>query len=181
MALPLRFILTGLAALFAGTIFLVARPIILAGYHYSAEVLAATHLFVLGWICSVIMGAMYHLVPVALETRLHSERLARWQFVLHVIGFMGMVLTFQFSDLKHVEYFGLIVAIGVGLFVYNLARTLVRIPRWNVVAAGIAASLFWLSLASIWPRQRLCLKSIPSIPSPPCTRTPISAGWASLS
>jgi hypothetical protein len=53
MALPLRFILTGILALFAGMVFLSARPIILAGYHYSPEVLAATHLFVLGWICSI--------------------------------------------------------------------------------------------------------------------------------
>jgi hypothetical protein len=147
MALPLGFILTGIAALFAGAIFLVARPIVLAGYHYSPEVLAATHLFVLGWICSVIMGAMYQLVPVALETRLHSERLARWHFVLHVIGFAGMAVMFQVWNLKQVGHFGSIMAIGVGLFVCNLARTLARIPRWNVIAIGIAASLVWLSLA----------------------------------
>jgi hypothetical protein len=51
---------------------------------------------------------------------------------------------FRIWDLKQVGHFGSVLAIGVGLFVYNLARTLARIPRWNVVAAGIAASLFWL-------------------------------------
>lgn len=146
VALPLRFILTGLPALLAGSVWLVARPIVLAGYHYSPEVLAATHLFVLGWICSVIMGAMYQLVPVALETRLHNERLARWHFALHAIGFFGMVVMFNLENMKQVGHFGSIVAIGVGLFVYNLARTLARIPRWNVVAFGIASSLCWLSL-----------------------------------
>lgn len=80
---------------------------------------------------------------VALETP-HSERLARWHFVLHVVGFVGMVVMFRIWDLKQVGHFGSVLAIGVGLFVYNLARTLARIPRWNVVAAGIAASLFWL-------------------------------------
>ena len=146
VALPLRFILTGIVALFVGVGWLTARPIILAGYHYSPEVIAATHLFVLGWISSVIMGAMYQLVPVALETRLHNERMARWHFALHVIGFAGMVAMFLLGNMKQVGHFGSAVAIGVGLFVYNLWRTLARIPRWNVVAFGIASSLFWLSL-----------------------------------
>jgi hypothetical protein len=146
VALPLRFILTGIVALVAGSAWLVARPIVLAGYHYSPEALAATHLFVLGWICSVIMGAMYQLVPVALETRLHSQRLARWHFALHVIGFLGMVVMFGLENMKQVGHFGSIVAIGVGLFAYNLARTLARIPRWNVVAAGLVSALVWLSL-----------------------------------
>jgi hypothetical protein len=146
VALPLRFILTGMVALLAGSLWLVLRPDMLATYHYNQYVIAATHLFVLGWIASVIMGAMYQLVPVALETRLHSERLARWHYVLHVTGFVGIVAMFRIWDMKQVGHFGSLLAIGVGLFVYNLARTLARLPRWNVVAAGIAASLGWLSL-----------------------------------
>lgn len=162
VTLPLRFILIGLIALLVGAGWLSARPIILAGYHYSPEVVAATHLFVLGWICSVVMGAMYQLVPVALETRLHSERLARWRFVLHAVGFLGMVFMFRIWNIKQVAYFGTLLATGVGLFVYNLARTLARIPRWNIVAADIAASLGWLSFtviaglylasAKLWPQ-----------------------------
>jgi hypothetical protein len=30
------------------------------------------------------------------------------------------------------------------LFIYNIGRTLLRVPRWNVVAAGVASALFWL-------------------------------------
>src|ERR1022692_795680 len=86
IALPLTFVMTGLLALCAGIGWLVLRPSILAAYHYNQYVIAATHLFVLGWICSVVMGAMYQLVPVALETKLYSQRLARWQFAFHVAG-----------------------------------------------------------------------------------------------
>jgi hypothetical protein len=146
VALPLGFILTGIVSLLAGAAWLVARPILLTGYHYSPEVVAVTHLFVLGWICSVVMGAMYQLVPVALETRLHSERLARWHFVLHVAGFLGMVAMLRVWNVKQIGHFGSVVAFGAGLFIYNLARTLARIPRWNVVAAGIAAALGWLAV-----------------------------------
>ena len=143
-AIPLRFLITGILSLFVGVVWLALRPDILATYHYNQYVIAVTHLFVLGWISSVIMGAMYQLVPVALETRLHSERLARWHFVLHLIGFAGMVAMFWIWDMKQVGHFGSIFGAGVALFAYNLVRTLARIPRWNVIAFGIASALFWL-------------------------------------
>ncbi|HEU5070978.1 MAG TPA: hypothetical protein VFV96_11285 [Verrucomicrobiae bacterium] len=146
IALPLAFVLTGLLALATGTGWIVARPALLATYHYNQHVIAATHLFVLGWICTIIMGAMYQLVPVALETKLHSERLAWVQFAFHVVGFTGMVWMFRQWNMTHVGHFGAVLATGVGLFVYNLGRTLRRVPKWNVTATAVAAALMWISL-----------------------------------
>ena len=162
VSVPLRFVITGLLSLLIGVAWLVSRPILLAGYHYSPEVVALTHLLVLGCITSIVMGAMYQLVPVALETRLHSERLVKWQFVFHVAGFTGMVVMFLLWDMKQVGHFGSILGLGVGLFVYNLVRTLRSAPRWNVIATAIASSLAWLALtvlaglflasARCWPK-----------------------------
>jgi hypothetical protein len=146
VSLPLRFMLTGLVALFFAAGWIIAKPAILASYHYSQYVIAATHLVVLGFICTVVMGAMYQLVPVALETKLYSERLAKWQFVLHVVGFIGMVWMFNVWNMKQVGHFGSVLAVGVGLFVYNMARTLWRVPKWNFVATAITAALVWFSL-----------------------------------
>ncbi len=145
--LPLRFMVAGALALFTGAGLLLARPEILATYHYNQYVIAATHLFVLGWITTIVMGAMYQLVPVALETRLYSERLARFQFLLHVVGFTGMVWSFWTWNMTHVGHFGSVLAVGVGLFGYNIGRTLLRVPRWNLVASSVAAALAWLATA----------------------------------
>ena len=149
VALPLMFTLTGLLALCAGIAWLVVQPSILAAYHYNQNVIAATHLFVLGWICSVVMGAMYQLAPVAFETKLYSEKLARWQFAFHIVGFIGMVWMFRVWNMEQVGHFGSVLAMGVGLFVYNIARTLWRAPKWNVTAASVSAALAWISLAVI--------------------------------
>jgi cbb3-type cytochrome oxidase subunit 1 len=127
-----------------GVVLLVRRPEILATYHYNQYVVAVTHLVVLGWILTVVIGAMYQLVPVALETRLYSERLANWQLVFHVAGFAGMVWMFWTWNMKHVGHFGTVLALGVGMFVWNIARTLCRVPRWSVVATAIVSSLAWL-------------------------------------
>lgn len=138
--------LTGLVALFFAVGWIIAKPSILASYHYNQYVIAATHLVVLGFICTVVMGAMYQLIPVALETKLYSERLAKWQFVIHVIGFIGMVAMFNVWNMKQVGHFGSVLALGVGLFVYNMARTLWRVPKWNLVATAITTALIWFSL-----------------------------------
>src|SRR4030095_14155398 len=53
VSLPLRFLVTGLFALMLGIALLTARPAILSEYHYNQYVIAATHLLVLGWLCSV--------------------------------------------------------------------------------------------------------------------------------
>jgi hypothetical protein len=139
--------LAGLLAFAVGVAALIIRPDILATYHYNQYVISVTHLLVLGWITTIVMGAMYQLVPVALETKLYSERLARWQFVFHLVGVTGMVWMFWTWDMKHVGHFGSVLTVGVGLFVYNIFRTLLRVPRWNVIATAVASALVWLSLA----------------------------------
>jgi hypothetical protein len=149
MSLPLRFMLTGLVALIVALAWVVVRPSVLAGYHYNQYVIAVTHLVVLGFVCSAVMGAMYQLVPVVLETKLYSERLAKWQFGIHLVGFVGMVWMFRVWDMKQVGHFGSVLALGVGLFVYNIARTLLRVPKWNVIATAIAAALTWFTLTIV--------------------------------
>jgi hypothetical protein len=93
------------------------------------------------------MGAMYQLVPVALETKLFSERLAQIQFAFHATGFIGMVWAFQNWNLKLVGQFGILLAAGVVLFAFNIAQTLRRVPKWNVIATSVASSLVWVLLA----------------------------------
>lgn len=175
IVLPLSFILTGLLALCAGVAWLVARPSLLAAYHYNQYVIAVTHLFVLGWICSIVMGAMYQLVPVALETRLYSERLAWLQFALHCAGFIGMVWMFDTWNMKQVGHFGCVFGLGVGLFVYNLVQTLWRVPRWNVTATAVAAALGWISFAicaGLSIATAKCLNDLES--SPPSAASGVS-------
>lgn len=143
-SVPLSFIAVGIVSLLAGMCWLVIHPETLAAYHYNQHIIALTHLFTLGWICSVIMGAMYQLIPVALETKLYNERLPAWHLALHIAGFIGMVWMFSGWNITGVAFFGLVLASGVVLFVYNLSRTLARIPRWNVVAGGVTSALTWL-------------------------------------
>lgn len=145
VTIPLRYLLTGLGALLIGVGTLVVRPELVTQYHYHQHVAAVTHLFVLGFILSIVTGATYQLAPVVLETTLHSERLARWHFPIHVISVGGMVVSFWVWDMKNVGHFGSGLALGVGFFLWNVGRTLGRARHWTLVSVGIASSLVWLA------------------------------------
>lgn len=142
--LPLCFVLVGVLALLVSAGFLLTQSDLLTMYHYTPHLIAITHLFVLGFICSIVMGAMYQLVPVTLETQLFSERLVKWQFAAHTIGFIGMVWSFWSFNMARVGAFGSLLTLGVGLFAFNLARTLAKVKGWNPIKFGIASALFWL-------------------------------------
>lgn len=142
---PLCFVLTGVLSLLVSGGALLAQPDLLAMYHYTPHLIAITHLFVLGFICSIVMGAMYQLVPVTLETQIYSERLVKFQFAAHVIGFVGIVWAFWNFNMAMVGAFGSLLTLGVGLFVFNLACTLAKVKRWNTIKFGITSALLWLS------------------------------------
>ena len=57
-----------------------------------------------------------------------------------------MVWMFQAWNMKQLGHFGSLMAFGVVLFVYNIARTLRRVPKWNVTASAITAALAWIAL-----------------------------------
>lgn len=143
--LPLGFMLTGMLSLVGAAILLAARPDLLATYHYNQHIVAVTHLVVLGFLLSIVSGALYQLVPVVLEARLHSERMARVHYLVHLVSVGGMVWMFWTWNMKQVGHFGSGLAVGIGLLVWNLGRTLLSARRWNPVSFGIASALGWLA------------------------------------
>jgi len=143
VSLPLRFFAAGLLAALVVPVGMLLRPEVLSTYHYNQYVIALTHLTVLGWMGSVVFGALYQLVPVVLGTRLASERAARWHFVCHLVGFAGMVWMFWRWDPKQVGHFGSVLALGVGLATWTLIRTVWRAPRRTWMSAVLASALFW--------------------------------------
>ncbi len=149
IGVPLSFILFGLACLAGAVGFLIARPTILSTYHYNQYVVAAAHLALLGWIASVVFGALYQLVPVALETKLYSERLAFAHLALQVVAVPGMVWSFWHWNLKHVGHWGSAFALGVGLLFFNVALTILRSRKWNPISVGIGSAISWLMLTVI--------------------------------
>jgi cbb3-type cytochrome oxidase subunit 1 len=57
---------------------------------------AMTHIATLGWITMTIFGALFQLIPVALQVKLFSEILAEIQFWIFSLGVFTSVYSFCF-------------------------------------------------------------------------------------
>ena len=107
---------------------------------------AHSHINLLGWVSSAVIGAIYILLPGNLNKPLHSERLANISFWLFNIGVVAMFILLLISGYTEaslvkagnnemvdaatgpymmlIMVFGFVIIIGVYLFAYNVYKTL---------------------------------------------------------
>ncbi len=143
-ALPLSYLLTAAGAFLLATL---AVPLLadeLAGFYYHPSVVALTHTVTLGWITLTIMGASFRLVPIVLERKIWSERLAICQFWIMTAGVAGMVAHFWLGRWNGLAWSAGVVGIGVVCYLVNLGLSLRPLPRWSATA-----QLFVLALAGL--------------------------------
>ena len=72
--------LTAMASLLGGTLWMWVRHRQFLQYFYSSEFLALTHVITLGCVTSLMMGVILRLAPMSLRVNPRSARLARVQF-----------------------------------------------------------------------------------------------------
>ncbi len=121
----------------------------MGGHYFQPRLLAVTHVGVLGWISTVIFGALYQLLPVILNTALHSERLAG--VTLGSLSIGTAVLTYGFWNFdvaRSIPIGGSMVLLAFFLFAYNAFRTL-RNGKKRLQADLIATALIWLLVTGI--------------------------------
>lgn len=135
-AIPLAHFVVGLAYLVAG----LATAALTTGW---AGQVAHVHLFVAGWICLTILGAMTQFVPVWSGVALHSRRLAVLQLPLAGLGFAGLAAAFLTGSLGALPVAGALALAGVWLFCYNLARTLAAARPFDATETHFGVALGW--------------------------------------
>ncbi len=124
---------------------IVFHPGAFTQHFFNAELLAVTHLLVLGWITMIIFGALYQLLPVIMEVKLYSELLAKLSFGLLGIGTILLAYAFwRFSFGNMMFVAGTFIVISVTLFVVNVVRTARSSVKKIVERTFIVSSVFWL-------------------------------------
>ncbi len=120
------------------------------GFHFQPKILALTHIATLGWITMVIFGAMFQLVPVVLEVKLYSEKLAEIQFWIFLIGIIGLVTGFwNFDTGIHLTASAIILNIAILIFAFNIIVTMTKVKKWNITGYYLAAAIFYLITTGI--------------------------------
>ena len=121
----------------------------LLGSYFHPHLFALTHVAVLGWMTMIIMGALYQLVPVILNTPLYSEPIAKWTFWVFLGGIIGLAIGFSASLFTIiVPLFGSLTYIGLLLFSYNIIKSISTASTFNLSAQFVISSIFWLFLTA---------------------------------
>lgn len=137
------------AAYFLLTIALVIVAPWMQGHYFQPHLLGLVHLAALGWISMIMMGALYQLVPVVLETRLWSARLAHLTFWLFLPGAIGIIVhLWIYRTGPGLWGSGLFALAAFALFVANLMATLAQVEKWNITGVHVLAALVAISLAA---------------------------------
>lgn len=122
------FILMGIVYLAIATVL----GIFMLGYPFLVQFkFVHSHLMMLGWVSMMIYGVGYHILPRFAGKLLKSQKLGELQFWLANIGLVGMLAfytlgTYNPSGLYRglVIASGLIEALSISLFFYNMIATL---------------------------------------------------------
>lgn len=168
---------------FVATVLLLLTTNQFSGHYFQPHTLAITHIMALGWGTMVILGASHQLVPVIIEGKLHSERLAYASFVLAALGIPLLVRGFYIFDMGvPAQWGGILVVLAIGVYFVNLGLSIAKSKTENVHAIYIFTATAWFMLTSTLGLALLYNFSIPLLSKDSLHYLPLHAhlgiiGW----
>jgi hypothetical protein len=142
------YMLTGLGFLGASWFFMIRSAEALSqGRWLDPSLLAAVHLFVIGYAMIVVQGAMLQIVPVAFQGRLYSIRLGYVQYALIVLGAAAFPPGFLADRWTIVASGGVLVLLSTVLLLWNVGQTFRTLKKRSEALLVITAFLFFLITA----------------------------------
>ena len=107
------------------------------------------HLLVLGWATMIAMGAVYQLINVVLQSKIYSEKLGFIHYGFFFIGVTGLLYGFSSMNLIWIACCAAIAFVGILLFAWNMAVTLLHAKQWNSVTVSVGCAVIYLTLTGI--------------------------------
>ncbi len=101
--------------------------------HLNPQAVGFVHLFLVGFVMSVIFGAMYQLISVVLEIPLFSDTLAYTHLILFAIGIS--IFVFSFINVDRFIYLGygaLILYISFTLYIANILLSIREVKKREI-------------------------------------------------
>jgi hypothetical protein len=142
LASALSFVAMAIMLLFASSA--------LNGHYFHPKLLAITHTAALGWGTLIIFGACYQLLPVILETELHSHKLGWVSLTLFFTGMVLLVCAFwTFDPGLCMQSGSLLVLTGTVVFGLNAFLTARKVKKPGIYQEFIITSCIWLLATAI--------------------------------
>lgn len=151
LELPGEHFAAGLAFFLLGSLALVAiAPELAFGAFFAPRVVAAVHLFTLGWIMLSIFGALCQFLPVAIGRALRWQSLAHVTFGLQVLGAAGFVLGLVGGQRGLVLAGAVALSAAFSLFALNLGVTLASVRERSLTWWALACATLFLIVTPLY-------------------------------
>ena len=124
----------------------------LSGHYFNPKLLSLVHLTTLGWISMIIFGALYQLVPVVLDVKLHNEKLAKINFYIYALSIIMFVFAFwdMYNQVLLFQVGGSLMFTSITLFSYNIMMSAFNAKRKLIAAKFIISAIFWFFTTAVF-------------------------------
>ena len=127
------------------TLLIVAFPDSFTQHFFNPQLLSITHLLVLGWLTMVVFGALYQLIPVVMEVKLYSEKLAYVSFGSLLSGTFLLAFSFwQFWLGTTMHIAAMLLLVSILLFAFNVFQSSKKSIKESIEKQFIQTSVVWL-------------------------------------
>lgn len=148
MVLP--FYLYAAISFLAATVLLFLAADGFTAHYFQPHTLAVTHTMALGWGTMIILGASHQLVPVIIEGKLYSNKLAYMSFVLAALGIPLLVYGFYVFDMGEIaKCGGILVLLSMLSYIINLGKSIAGSQSKNVHAVFVFTASLWLFITAL--------------------------------
>lgn len=110
---------------------------------------AWVHLFLVGFVIFIIVGAMAQLIPVVLEIGHYRVELFYVIFPFLVLGLVFLLSGF-IADPTMLPYGGVLLLLAFGLYLFNLLMTLKEVKKLTLVVKSVAVANAFLAIGLIF-------------------------------
>ncbi|MGE5106074.1 MAG: cytochrome C oxidase subunit I [Sphingobacteriales bacterium] len=141
----LPFYLYAAVAFLFATILLSLSATDIVKHYFHPHTLAITHIMALGWGTMIILGASHQMVPVLIEGKLYSNKLAYTSFILAALGIPLLVYGFYVFNMGWpAKWGGRLVILAIIAYLINLAASMKRSKHENIHALFVFTAALWL-------------------------------------
>lgn len=108
---------------------------------YNLQNAAIVHIQLLGFVMMIIFGALYQLIPVALEVPVFSFRLGYLQFYIYLTGILLFVFSLISGNLFFILPVGAIfLYISMLIFIFNFFMSLKHLEKFDITSKFLIAA-----------------------------------------
>lgn len=133
------------ASFFISTIILLISSKNIHDHYFQPQILSLTHLMALGWGTMIIIGSSFQLIPVLIEHKLYSYKLARFSFYCLSISIPLLVIGFYNFKMDIIpKWGGRLIILGIIAFIINIYKSIHLAKVKNIHSVYILAASCWL-------------------------------------